>query len=103
MRSMASFSDCHFWKRSIGNVTIGKSGSGDDRGILNANAVMNFVFFLQATQNCDRVFDRRLANIDLLKPALQRSVFFNVLLVLVERRRADTAKVSTSKRGLQHV
>src|SRR5205807_2580152 len=55
------------------------------------------------TQDCNRVFDRRLAHIDLLEATLQRGDLLDVFLVFVERGRADTAQLAASQRRLQHV
>ena len=64
---------------------------------------MNFVSFLQAAQDRNRVFNGGLANINLLKASLERRVLFNVFLVLVERGRADATQFATRQRRLQHV
>ena len=55
----------------------------DDGRILDLYTMMDFVSFFEATQDRDRVFDRRLANIDLLESPLESFVLLDVLLVFV--------------------
>ena len=64
---------------------------------------MHLVALLQAAQDGDRVLDRRLADEDRLEAALERRVLLDVLLVLVERRRADAAQLAARERRLEHV
>ena len=42
-------------KKTVGDIAIGERGGRQNRGVLDAHAVMQFVAFLQAAQNCDRV------------------------------------------------
>ncbi len=78
-------------------------GCGDDGRVFDAHAVMHFVFFFQAAQDRDRVFDVGLANEDDLEAAFERCVFFDVLAIFVQRGRADGAQFSASERRLEHV
>ncbi len=80
-----------------------QSGRGDDGRVFDADAVMDFVLFLEAAQNRNRVFDIRLAHKNDLKAAFEGGVFFDVLAIFVERGRSDGAQLSAGKRGLQHV
>ena len=64
---------------------------------------MDFVALLQAAQDRDRIFDRRLADEDRLEASRQGRVTFHVLAVFVEGRRADAAQLPPCERGLQHV
>src|SRR5690348_330191 len=75
----------------------------DDGGVLNADAVMDFVAFLEAAENGNRVLDRGLGNHHGLKAALKSRVFFDVFAVLVERGGANSAEFAASERGLEHV
>src|SRR5205085_2722750 len=76
---------------------------GDDGRVLNLHAVMNFVALLQTAQDRDRVFDGWFADEHRLKASLQRGVLLYVLLVFVERRRADRAQLAAGQRRLEHV
>ena len=62
---------------------------------------MRFVARLQAAQDGDRVVDIWLADEDRLEAALQGGIFFDVLAILVERRRADAAEFAARERRLQ--
>ena len=64
---------------------------------------MDFVALLQAAQDRDRVFDGRLADQDWLKAAFERGIFLDVLLVFVQRGRADRAQFAAGQRRLQNV
>ena len=65
--------------------------------------MVNLVAFLQPAQNRDRVFDRRFAHINLLKTSFEGRIFFDVLLVLVQRGRPDATQLAPRQRGLQHI
>ncbi len=71
-----------------GEVAVGQHGGGDERGVLDAHAVVHLVALLQPAQDRDRVFDRRLIDEHRLEAALERGVLLDVLAVLVERGRA---------------
>ena len=64
---------------------------------------MSLVAFLEAAQNADGVLDARLANVDLLEPALQGGVLFDVLAVLVQRRCTDQPQLAAGQHGLEHI
>ena len=64
---------------------------------------MNLVALLQAAQDRDRVFHRRLVDVDGLEAPLERGVLLDVLLVLGKRGRADRAQLPAGERGLEHV
>ena len=85
---------------ATGDVAVGEHRGGDERGVLDAHAVVDLVALLQAAQDRDRVLDRRLADVHLLEPALERGVLLDVLAVLVERRRADEAQLAAASIGL---
>src|SRR3712207_8023551 len=58
---------------------------------------------LQAAQDGDGVLHGRLADEDLLEAAFERRVLLDVLLVLVQGRRADAAQLAAGEGGLEHV
>ena len=64
---------------------------------------MGFVARLEAAEDGDRVFDVRLADEDRLEAPLQGGVFFDVLAIFVERRRADAAQLAAGQGRLQQV
>src|SRR3989442_1399343 len=80
-----------------------KHRGGDDSRILNLYPMMDLIPFLETTQDCNRIFYRWFSDICLLEPALERLVFLDVLLILVQSRGADTAKIAARQRGFKHV
>ena len=57
----------------------------------------------QAAQDHDRLRDRRLRHQHRLEAPLERRVLLDVLLVLVQRRRADEVELAAGERRLEHV
>ena len=90
-------------QKAVGDVAVGEGRRGDDRAVGDAHAVVQFVFFLDAPQDRDRVLDRRLADIDRLEAAFERGVLLDILAVLVEGRRADAMQFAARQCRLQHV
>ena len=86
-----------------GDVAVREHGGRDERGVLDADAVVDLVALLQPAQDRDRVLDRRLADVHLLEAALERGVLLDVLAVLVERRRADEPQLAAREHRLDHV
>ena len=80
--------------KSIRDIAVAEHRRSDERFIVNPHAVMNFVFFAQAAQDRNRVFDRRFRAIDGLKSPLERRILFDVFPIFVKRRRSDRAKLS---------
>src|ERR1700722_4707494 len=95
--------DCFVRKKTIGDVTLGKHGRGEDGRIFDAHTVMDFVALFQAAQDGDGVLNRRFADIYRLEAAFQRGIFLNVLAIFVQRGRADRAQLASRQRGLEHV
>ena len=58
---------------------------------------------LQALQDLDRIFHRRLVHVDLLEPAQQRAVLFEVIAEFLVSGRSDAADRAAGKRRLQQV
>ena len=90
-------------QETIRNVTVGK-GSGCNQGVvLNLHTVEHFVALLQTTENGNGVFHRRFANHDRLETALQCSVLFNVLPILVQGGCTDAVQLTSGQHRLQQV
>ncbi len=64
---------------------------------------MDLVALLESPEDRDRVLDGRLLHVDGLEAPLEGRVLLDVLLVLVQGRRADRAQLAPSERRLQHV
>ena len=88
---------------AVGDVAVGEDGGGDQRGVGDVDAVMHFIALLQAAQDGDGVFHRRLFHHHFLETALQRGVFFHVLAVFVQRRCADAMQLAARQGGFQHI
>ena len=90
-------------QESIGDVAVRQLGRGDDRRVGNVDAVVNFIFFLQAAQDSNGGLDAGFVDEDLLEATFERGILFDVLAVFVERGRADAVQLATRQRGLEHV
>ena len=90
-------------QKALRYVTMRQRRSRHDRGVLDSDAVVHFVALFQAAQNCDCVFNTRLADIHNLKAPLQRSILLDVFPVFVQRGGANGAQLTTCQSGLQHV
>ena len=87
----------------VGDVALGERGRRDERGILDADSVVDLVALLEAAQDGDRVGDGGLADEDRLEAAFERGVLLDVLAVFVERRRADAAQFAARQGRLEQV
>ena len=72
-------------------------------GSVISTLVVHFVALLQAAQDRDGVFHRRLVHQHFLEAALERGVLLDVLAVFVERGRAHAMQLAARERGLEHV
>ena len=64
---------------------------------------MHLVALLDAAQDGNRIFDRRLADHDGLEAALKSRIFLDVLAVLAQGRRADAAQLAAREHRLQEI
>ncbi len=64
---------------------------------------MQFVFFLEPTQDRNRIFDRRLADEHGLETPRQRGILLDIFAVFVEGRRADAMQCTAGERGFEQV
>ncbi len=90
-------------KKPVADVTVGKGRGGDDGRVLDPDAVMDLVAFLQTPEDRDRILHGRLLDQDRLEPPFERRVFFDVLAVFIQGRRAHAAQLAPGQGGLQHV
>ena len=65
--------------------------------------MVQLILLLQAAQDGDGVLHRRLAHEDGLEAALEGGVLFDMLLIFVERGRADAVQLAACKGGLQQI
>ena len=87
----------------IRHVAIGERRCGDERSILDPDAVVDLVALLQPAEDGDRVLDGGLRDDHRLEAALQRRVLLDALLVLVEGGRADAAQLTARERRLEEI
>ena len=87
----------------VADVAVRQRGRRDDRRVGDLDAVVYLVAFLEAAQDRDCVFDRRLVDQHLLEAPLQRRVLLHVLAILIERCRADAMQLAARQRRFQHV
>ena len=90
-------------EEAVGDVAVAQRGGGDQRGVGDRDAVVRLVALLEAAQDRDRALEARLADVDRLEAALERGVLLDVLLVLVERGRADGAQLAAGEHRLEQV
>ena len=90
-------------QEAIGDVAVAHRRGSDERGILDANAVMRLVLLLQAAQDRNRVLDARLIDHHRLEAALERRILFDVFAVFVERRRADHVQLAAREHRLEQI
>ncbi len=87
----------------ISDITIRQTGCRHDGGVGDIHTVMHFVFFFQATQDGDSVFNAGLVHQHFLETPLQSSIFFDVFTVFVQCGRADAMQFAARQRRLEHV
>ena len=87
----------------VGDIPMGQRCGGNDGGVRDFHAVEHLVTFLQATENGDGILHRGFIHLHRLEPALQSGVLFDILAVLVQRRRTDAVQLAPSQHGLQQV
>ena len=90
-------------QEAVGDVAVRQRRGRDQRGVLDRDVVVALVVLAQAAQDRDRVLDARLADHHRLEAALERGVLLDVLAVLVERGRADSAQLAAGEHRLQQV
>ena len=88
---------------AVGHISGRQLNSGADGVIGIAEAMKVFESRLETRQDFHGVFDVRLDDINLAKAARQGAVFFKMLLVLFEGRRAHAADFAILKRRFQQV
>ena len=90
-------------QEAVGDVAVRQRRRGHQRGVGDAHAVMLLVLVLQAAQDRDRVLDARLVDEHRLEAPRQRRILLDVLLVFVERGRADAVQFAARQRRLEQV
>ena len=68
-------------QETVGDVAMRQHGRGNQRGILDAHAMVHFVALAQPAQDRNRILDARLVDEDGLEPAFEGAVFLDVLAI----------------------
>ena len=90
-------------QETVGDIPVRQRGGGNQRGVLNFDAVVDLVPLLQTTQNGDGILHGRLIDHNGLETTLQRGVFFDILAVLVQRGGADAVQLAARQHRLEQV
>ena len=85
------------------DVAVGELRRGDDRLLEDGHLVVRLEHVAQPLQDDDGLLDRRLADQHRLEAPLERGILLDVLLVLVERRRADEVQLAARQHRLERV
>ena len=88
---------------AVGDVALRQHRGGDQRGILDANAVVHLVALFQPAQDRDRVLGARLAHHHGLEAPFECCILLDVLAVLIDGRGADTVQFAACEGGLQQI
>src|SRR5699024_4446749 len=90
-------------KLTTGDVAVGQARRRDERGVGDLHLVVSLVLLFQATQDRDRVFDARLADVHLLEAAFESGVGLDAFAVLFARRRAVHLQRTSCQGLLEYV
>ena len=90
-------------QETIGDVPLGQLRGERQRLVRNRDAVVVLVTLAKPPEDFDGLVHRRWFDHDGLEPPFECAVLFDVLPVLVERRRAHALQLTTGQRRLQHV
>ena len=102
-RGLVDQVDCLVRQEAVRDIAVRENRGRDERSIPDPHAVMSFVALLEAAKDRDRVLDGRLVDAHRREAALECRVLLDVLAVLVERGRADAAKLTAGQHRLQQV
>ena len=90
-------------QKAVGDVAMAQLGRSHNGRVGDVHAMVDFVFFLQATQDGDGCLHRGFAHQNFLKTPLQRRIFLDVLAVFVQRGCAHAMQLATGQCGLEHI
>ena len=90
-------------QKPVGDVAVAQLSGGHNGRVGDLHTVVHFVFLLQAAQDGNGCLYRRFTDQNLLETALQSSVFFDVLAVLIQRGRAHAVQLAPCQSGLEHI
>ena len=88
---------------AVADIAHGERDVLAQRIVRDVQAVVRLEPFAQTAQDQQALLRRGLCNAHGLKAPLERRVLFDILAVLLERRRADDLQLVAPKRGLENV
>ncbi len=88
---------------AVGNVAVGQGGGGHDGGVRDADSVVHLVFFLQSTQDGDRVLDGGFLDEHRLETTGEGGVLLHMLAIFIQRGGADTVQFPACEGWLEQV
>ena len=89
-------------QEAVCDVAVGQAHGSHDRLVRDRHLVVRLVARPQPLEDLDRLFLRRLVDVDGREAPLQRRVLLDVPAVLVQRRRADDVQLAARQRRLEH-
>ena len=90
-------------EETVGDVPVAQADGSIDGLVAVADTVMLFILVLDVRQDLDRFIDGGRIHHDLLEPAVERTVLFDVLAVFVQRCGSDALELPARERRLKHV
>ena len=90
-------------QETVGDIPVGKGCGGDEGGILDLDAVEDFIALLQAAEDGDRILDGGLGNHDRLEPALEGGILFDILPIFIQGGGADAVQLAAGQHGLEQI
>ena len=90
-------------QEAVGDIPVRQGGAGNQRPVGDPHAVVNLKPLLEPPEDGDGIPHRGLADEDLLEPALQSGVFFDILPVFVQGGGADAVELASRQLGLEEV
>ena len=90
-------------KEAVGDVAVRQGGRRDKGRVADADAVVEFVFFLDAAQDGDGVFDRGFGDHHRLEAAGEGCVLFHVFAVFIQRGGTDAVQLAPREGGFDQV
>ncbi len=90
-------------KESVGDVALREGDCGDNRFVADTHLVVVLIALFQTSEDGDGGCFVRLVDHHFLESAFEGFVFFEILLVFVERRSANRSEFASRKCGLEDI
>ena len=90
-------------QETVGDIAMGQRGRGDESAVVDTNAVIDLIAFLQTSEDRDRILHGGLVHLHGLEAALQSRVLLDIFAVLVQSGGADAVELAARQHGLEQV